>query len=276
MLYPYALPEDNQPDLIIELAASHAEAFNRANRAAATAMGFMMQTQGTLGILKSSQFYIAGPIDFRNNVVNGPAIEEFGDQLMLQGQRTTITELRNQMNGHIRVALNQIMSAVEATSINLIFCSGGPLVILPPQPYRIAVLRFEGAKSIEEEAQCVVANKSSRIAYQTVWAILEELISKQPRSQEAPQTDILDNPPEPATTPFKFVPKSGDAGSGSNHGEDNSRVDDEEDMLDGLDGREDSQDSERSQSSPSEDIVGDASSPSAQEGALPEFDNIPF
>src|SRR3546814_9780529 len=59
------------------------------------------------------------------------------------------------------------MVAVGITTINLIFCAGGALVILPPSPYRIAVLRFEDAKSVKEERQCVIANKASRIAYQT-------------------------------------------------------------------------------------------------------------
>src|SRR3546814_11493835 len=70
---------------------------------------------------------------------------------------------------HVRAALNDIMVAVGITTINLIFCAGGALVILPPSPYRIAVLRFEDAKSVKEERQCVIANKASRIAYQTAW-----------------------------------------------------------------------------------------------------------
>src|SRR3546814_12006255 len=79
MLYPYTLPESNRPDLMIVLDASHAEAFNRAARAAETTMGFLMQSKGILGILKSHQFYNVGTIDFHNNVVTCAAIEEFGD-----------------------------------------------------------------------------------------------------------------------------------------------------------------------------------------------------
>jgi hypothetical protein len=196
MLYPYDLPESNRPDLMIVLDASHAEAFNRAARAASTTMGFMMQSQGILGLLKSPQFYNVGPIDFKNNVVTGASIEEFGDHLLLNDQRTTITELRNQLNGHIRAALNDIMSAVGITTINLIFCAGGPLVILPPSPYRIALLRFEDAKSVKEERQCVIANKASRIAYQTAWNMLDELIMKHRPPVATPSIeDVLDEPP---------------------------------------------------------------------------------
>src|SRR3546814_15020371 len=113
MLYPYTLPEINRPDLMIVLDASHAEAFNRAARAAETTMGFLMQSKGILGLLKSPQFYNVGPIDFKNNVVTGAAIEEFGDHLMLNDQKTTITELRNQLTGHVRAALNDIMFRSE-------------------------------------------------------------------------------------------------------------------------------------------------------------------
>src|SRR3546814_5413306 len=134
----------------------------------------------------SPQFYNFGPIDFKNNVVTGAAIEEFGDHLMLNDQKTTITELRNQLTGHVRAALNDIMVAVGITTINLIFCAGGALVILPPSPYRIAVLRFEDAKSVKEERQCVIANKASRIAYQTAWNMLDELIMKHRPPSAAP------------------------------------------------------------------------------------------
>src|SRR3546814_20320366 len=78
------------------------------------------------------------------------------------------------LTGHVRAALNDIMVAVGITTINLIFCAGGALVILPPSPYRIAVLRFEDAKSVKEERQCVIANKASRIAYQTAWNMRSE------------------------------------------------------------------------------------------------------
>src|SRR3546814_17972272 len=85
----------------------------------------------------SPQFYNVGPIDFKNNVVTGAAIEEFGDHLMLNDKKRTITELRNQLTGHVRAALNDIMVAVGITTINLIFCAGGAAVILPPSPFRI-------------------------------------------------------------------------------------------------------------------------------------------
>src|SRR3546814_2848576 len=121
MLYPYTLPEINRPDLMIVLDASHAEAFNRAARAAETTMGFLMQSKGILGLLKSPQFYNVGPIDFKNNVVTGAAIEEFGDHLMLNEQKTTITEFRNQQTGYVRAALNDIMEigrAHDCTPVN--------------------------------------------------------------------------------------------------------------------------------------------------------------
>lgn len=257
MLYPYVLPDQNQPDLMIVLDASHAEAFNRACRAAATAMRNLNQSESTFALLKTPQFYIAGSIDFSNNVVHGPAVEDFGNRNGLEDQKT-FAELRNQLTGHIRTALNEVSAACRQPNLNLIFYAGGPLVILPPSPYRIAVLRFEDAKNVNDERQCVIANRASRLAHQLIWTMLEERIAKNrdPAPQPSPpETDVIDEPPEDDTnrTPgvhnkIASYPSQSQVSSFS----------DEEDEIDGMTDIETN----------GNDKEGDR--------ALPEFDGVQF
>lgn len=266
MLYPYDIPEANRPDIMVVLDASHAEAFNRAARAATTAMDYLMQSKGTLGILKTQQVYIAGPMDFKNNVIAGTACEEFGDHLTQNDERTTITELRNQMSGHIRVALNDIMSAAGVKSINLIFCAGGPLVILPPEPHKIAILRFEDAKSVQEERQCVIANKASRLAYQTAWTMIDEFITKH-RPPEEPSIvhDIMAEPQARRLPSLSLV----SAAEPISRPHSNHEEEDEEDHIDNMGGEADSvlEEGEPPASENMEDTSG---------GAFHEFDNVGF
>src|SRR3546814_20412131 len=130
-------------------------------------MGFLMQSKGILGLLKSPQFYNVGPIDFKNNVVTGAAIEEFGAHLMLNDQKTTITELRHQLTGHLRSALHDIMVAGGITTSNLLFCAGGAHVLLPPSPSRSPLLPVADAPSAQADRQRVTTNNATRIAQPT-------------------------------------------------------------------------------------------------------------
>jgi hypothetical protein len=222
---------------MVVLSADHAEAFNRATRAAGTVMGFLGLTQGTLGVLKSPTFFNVGPIDFTNNVISkGAAVEEFGDHLILHEQRIAITELRNQLNGHIRVAMNDSIVALGTTSINLIFYTGGALVIAPPKeapgPFRIAMLRFEGAKNVTQERHCVAANRASQVAYKTLWNMLEEKIRKHNEQNHVPQSDVLDEPGSAPASGFSFGPPPGHVPALKRPTTDS--FDDEEDAIDGM------------------------------------------
>ncbi|QAY80136.1 hypothetical protein [Sphingosinicella sp. BN140058] len=214
LMYPYRLSPTPDPDFMVMFDASHAEAFNRTARAAGPCLGFMGQSKGTLGLLKTPQFYHVGPIDFTNNVVAGASVEEFGSHLMLPAQRSMFAELRSQLNGHVKAAMVQGLMALGVRSINLIFYNGGPLLLIPPAPNdrasagrnRIATIRFEGASTIEQERHCVIANRSSKIAYPLLWHALDQQIQKHSEQSGTLAEDLLDSPPPDAPVHFRPAP----------------------------------------------------------------------
>src|SRR3546814_13082345 len=66
------------------------------------------------------------------------------------------------------------------------------------------------SSDLKEERQCVIANKASRIAYQTAWNMLAELIMKHRPPSAAPTIeDVLDEPPSLNSPSLNLVSNPG-------------------------------------------------------------------
>lgn len=226
----YRLPLTNNPDYVMVFSAEHAEAFNRAAKAAATTMGAMRQAQGAYGVLKTGRGYNAGAFNIRTvTVTDALPVDELDQKsVALEVDRVTLNELKRQLNGHVRIALTEALKASGAASIYLIFYSGGPLLIFLDEgpnreflntPYRVGLVRFEEASTMAEEQQCVEANRASAAAFEDFWTQIDEQNRQEAVETNDAVTDVLDEPGEPVARPVPtFVVTN--------------QFDDEEDELD--------------------------------------------
>lgn len=196
-MFPYRLSPTYESDLVVVLDASHAYAFMQASSAALRVMEALGQSQSTLGILKTRDHFILGRMEFSNTtVVETSSIDDFGAKLMLSEQRANVLLLRNQINGHLRTAMNNTMSAFEAKALHLIFHKGGPLFIISPSvpgnPYRIALIRLQGADTIKDERICVAVNRASKMTYREIWGALSKMAIEHAEREGAEAVDVLD------------------------------------------------------------------------------------
>lgn len=199
-MFPYKLPPTFESDLVVVLDASHAFAFLQASNAALRVMEGLGQGQSALGILKTRHNFILGRMEFSNvTVLDTGSVDDFGSKLMLSEQRTHVLHLRNQVDGHIRAAMNSTMAAFGAKTLHLLFYKAGPVFIISPsepgKPYRLALIRLEGASSMKDERSCVAVNRASRISYKEIWGMLSKMAIEiaEKEAAEAPQAvDVLD------------------------------------------------------------------------------------
>ncbi len=226
----YALSRNGDPDLFIKLDASHVEAFVIANRSSEGLSEELNTTHDSLGLLKSPGNFQVGKYDNAAAIVKAPVpVEDFGADLRLPREIGLVKSFRNQCSGHLRVAMIDTMAALGATALTLVFHKGGPVFVAHPQEkggqYRLAAVRFEGARDVEEERACVALNKASRISYHDMWELIYEKQGDpepepSPDAEEEPHTkDLIDNPPASAGASWPSTPGQSDDEPKSDHDE---------------------------------------------------------
>ncbi|AXK44103.1 hypothetical protein [Erythrobacter aureus] len=229
----YELSSDGTPDLIVKLDASHVEAFVIANRSAMGLSEELNTVHESLGLLKSSGNFQAGRYDNMAAIIKNPvSVEDFGAELRLPREIVLVKAFRNQCAGHLPAAMLNTMAALGSTALTLVFHKGGPVFVIHPQEkdglYRLASIRFEGARDVAEERSCVSMNQASRIAYHDMWELIAE---KQggpeppPTPEEEPHTkDLIDNPTAstPPAAPRSANPFGGDTGGDQDEAEDDA------------------------------------------------------
>lgn len=209
-MFKYQIPDSPDPDYMVVLDAVQAESFINASNAAMGVLAMMMRDETALGVLRSRTAYLTGLLDLdKATIVGARSVDQFGTDYLMENQRAIIRTFRQYLNGHVKQALNTTLSALRRTTLNLVFFSGGPLFLIPPQEpdgnHRFAVIRFEGAKDMATERKCVKANQLSKEAYESLWSVLAEKQKQAgddaPPSDPSAPNDVLDQPLVAPTNP---------------------------------------------------------------------------
>lgn len=197
-------------ELTLIISAAHVDSFNRAANVAQTILSSLCVARGTYAAMRTPTSYLAGVLDLKTMALKGGAVDDLGSNAGgLDVDRASFKEMRQQLNGHIRVALGEVSRALNVKIAYVLFYSGGPLIALKEDavpgrliatPYRLARLRFQGATDVHQERLCVQINRASAEAYRIFWDEYDEQMSLEPVDRETTTEDVLDQP-APRTAP---------------------------------------------------------------------------
>jgi hypothetical protein len=227
----YLLSPSFAPDLQVQIDARYAESFRTAGNIAQRFMEIAYRSGATLGVVVNGKERVFGSMAFPGKL-EGPlvkdvaSLEKLGQGMSLKEQQSVLKELKRIFGGPMRQAMTAVSAAFGNRAVYFVFRDMGPMLIVPAEDgnFRLAVIRMDGARTMDEERMCAAINRTSLNAYSFLWRALSELQKKQDAEEKAaraaeldrvspPMSDMLDNPEEAAA-------------------QRHSRHDDEEDELD--------------------------------------------
>jgi hypothetical protein len=175
----YDLPNTDEPDLVIIIEAKFAEAGVAAARIAQRMMEITASVNAKLGVICTPTTQMVGRIDITGPSIEGPVpIDEFGGRMKLTEQRAIVSEFRRSFGGHWKQAMTSVSHALGGLPVYFIFYEMGMVAAVPntrvKDRWRLASIRMDGARTMEEERLCVVVNRTSREIYSVLWELLIE------------------------------------------------------------------------------------------------------